>query len=156
VTASGDNPSSPATPRRLPTRADAATLLGMVLAIGSLYLPWKPIPLPAEYAAFPTLYKGPSVVSGFQTYAHWPLTICAAGCGLSLLWRPTANTRLPLLFIQGLFGLICLLIPLSQWVQSNFAPLSGVLTAVGGGAILLFGAVDRYTGPSQTKFTDER
>jgi len=156
VTASGDNPSSPVTPRRLPTRAETVTLLGMVLVIGSLFLPWERITVPPEVALFPTLYKGPSVITGFQTAAHWWLPFCAAGCGLSLLWSPTTTARLPLLFIQSLCGLICLLIPLTQWVTSKFTLLSGVLMALGGGVCLLFGAVDRFTGPSQPNIREER
>src|SRR5262249_51709238 len=128
VTAPGDNLSPAPRSRRLPTRSEAMTLLGMTAAIGSLFLPWDR--LPPETAAFPAYYKGSPFLSGFQTTAHWPLTICAVVCGLALLWAPTANARLPLMFLQGLGGLLCLLIPLRQFVQSGFAPLPGVLVAL--------------------------
>ena len=148
VTASRYNPSVKKQPRRLPTRSETATLLGMVLAIGSLFLVWERVTPPKELAVLPPLYANP-VRTGFQTNAHWPLTVCACICGLMLLWTPGQKSRLPLLFMQSLCGLLCLMIPLNQFRESGFAPLPGVIVGLFGGALLLFGAMDRFTVPIQ-------
>ena len=145
MTASGDYVPGRIVPRSRPTRAEAAVLLGMTMSIVSLFLPWDRITVPQQIALFPTLYNGPSVLSGFQNAVHWPLSVCGILCGLTLVWSPIAKARLPLLFTQTLCGLVCLLIPLRQFVQSGYQPLSGVLVALVGGALLLFGALDRAT-----------
>ena len=150
MTASGDNLASNSKSRRLPTRAQGVTLLGMVLTIGSLFLAWERISLTPEQRMLPTYYSATNITNtGLQTAAHWPLTLCAIACGLSLLWTPAGNARLPLLFTQGLGGMFCLLIPLRQFVQSGYAPLPGVIVGMFGGSLLLFGAFDRATVPSQ-------
>ena len=147
MTVSDDDPASERPRRRLPTRAEATTLVGMTGAIGSLFLPWERMSPPAETASFPAYYAGSSLLTGFQTFAHWPLTLSAAVCGLCLLWAPVAKIRLPLLYVQSIGGLVSLLIPLTQWMSSKFAPWPGVLIALFSGALLLFGALDRFTGP---------
>jgi len=137
--------------RRHATRAEGATLLGMLLVIGSLFLAWERqkaaqmVPLPG--ALYTDLSGMPKevVVTGFQTAAHWPLTLGAILCGAALLWSPDEKTRLPLAFLQGVCGLLCFVIALRAFAQGGFAPLPGVIVALIGGGLLAFGAIDRFT-----------
>jgi hypothetical protein len=133
----------PAPLRRFLTRAEAATLIGMVLIVFSLFLTWERIPLPSGGVPPPgsaLLVSGGLTRTGFATSARIPLTVCAVVCSLLLLWTPTARTRLPLAVVQGACGIACLVMALTR-----LALLPGVLVGLVGGALLTFGAIDRYT-----------
>ena len=128
-------------------------MVGMCLAIGSLFLAWerhsmeRQTPIPG--ALFTNVTGVPTVVTvqGFHTSAHWPLTLGAICCGITLLWGIESKNRLPLAFVHGIGSVLCLLIPLRWLVQSGFAFLPGVLVALIGSLLLAFGAVDRFSVP---------
>lgn len=128
----------------------------MCLTVGSLFLTWERLspgrqtPLPG--ALYTNLADLPSVVmvQGFHTSAHWPLTVGAICCGMTLLWTPEGKNRIPLGFVHGFGGLLCLLIALRWWMQSGFAFLPGILVALLGSLLLVFGAVDRFSVPSHS------
>ncbi len=127
----------------LMTRAEAATLAGMLLVQCSLFLTWSRVtPRDQALLAAAALYRSPQMTllhDGFQAQVWMPLTLCAAlGCA-TLLWRVTPMTRLPLAAVQGACALACLVIALVR-----FAPLPGVLVALCGGALLTYGAIERY------------
>jgi hypothetical protein len=140
--------------RRFLNRPEAATLLGMILTVVSLFLVWEsvkisdlpgvPASLPAEFVSQIT-HEGRSLPAIF-----WPLLISATLSSMTLLWTPNAQTRLPFFVIQLALGLTCFVISLS-----HFAPLPGIFVALTGSALLLFGAVDRFMLLSAPKHTDE-
>lgn len=128
--------------RRLLTRAEAVTLLGMILCIFSLFLPW---PVPFSGRALPAAI----VINLTRTGAamdevRWPVTIGAILSGLLLAFTPSAAARIPLAFVQALCGLICFIIALM-----HFGIQPGPLIELFGGALLTFGAVDRLGQPPQ-------
>ena len=130
--------------RHFLNRAEAATLLGMILTVLSLFLVWKneslSIPLPA-------IIVGKTTRTGLGlTEVFWPLLLGSSLSSSLLLWTPDEKTRLPLLVAQLAFGLTCFVVTLA-----HFAPLPGVLTALVGSALLLFGAVERYRTASRPK-----
>jgi hypothetical protein len=135
-------PEAETTLRRFLNRAEAATLLGMVLTVASLFLVWKSVnpgellqqPLPAEFLSHNITNTGLSLPSIF-----WPLLLSATLSSATLLWTPTTQTRLPIFVVQLAFGLTCFIISLA-----HFALLPGIVVALAGSALLLFGAVDRY------------
>ncbi len=139
-------PSAPAR-RAFLTRAETATLAGMVLTVFSLFLVWEHLDVKTTPLPLPTLYAMPTIAithRGFGTPARWPLTICAALGGALLLWPDSAaRARLPLALVQGACGLACVVIALTR-----LAPQPGPLIALLGGALLTFGAIDRYTVPA--------
>lgn len=132
--------------RRLLTRAEAETLLGMLLTVFSLFLAWRREDLSMLLRGVPlsgAVYTNGLTHSGFAYAAiWWPLTIGATICGAALLWTPRRTTRLQIATVQGACGLACLMIALT-----HFALLPGVLTAIVGSVLLLFGAIDRYLAP---------
>ena len=135
------SPLTPQTPmRRLFTRSEAAILVGMVAIVFSLFLTWR-IQKPEQLSSFPigaVHIENISVQhSGFE--AGGPLTICAALCACTLLWDITPQNRLPLSIVGGAGAFACVIIALTR-----FALLPGVGVGLLGGALLLFGVVDRY------------
>lgn len=132
--------------RRFLSRAELLTLFGMVLIFSSLFFAWERYSADAmQTAGLPALYKakGLSITrTGFGTNAHWPLMICSVVSCLLLLWTPTPITRLPLALVQGACGLACLVIALTK-----LALLPGVLIGLIGGALLTWGALDRFSQP---------
>jgi len=125
------------------TRAEIVTLLGMLLVVASLFLTWKRV-TPQDQALLGTmaLYRSPQVImdrNGFQVQVWQVLTLCAAVSCSTLLWANTPETRLSLGAVQGASALACLVIALT-----HFTLLSGVLVALCGGALLTFGAIDRF------------
>src|SRR5579862_5482040 len=98
---SGKRPSSEEVLRRLLSRAEALTLVGMLLVVFSVFLVWQvivpPIAPSAEFtAAF--VHKGVTVLRGPQWWILWGAAML---CPLLLLWIPTPQTRLPLAIAQG-------------------------------------------------------
>ena len=134
--------------RRLLTRAEAATLAGMLLAVFSLLLVWERIEL-RQVAPANALFANfkPAIHTGFHTGARNPILLGAFGSGALLLFSVTPHSRLPLLFAQGLCGLLVFVVALRWLSQANFAFLPGVVLGLLGGILLAFGAVDRLAGP---------
>jgi cytochrome bd-type quinol oxidase subunit 2 len=131
-------------PRPFLTRADVATLIGMMLCVASLFLTWKREPLdPKTLQSLPTtLIVNPLpdfAVTGFGLPLHWPLTFCAVLCGASLLVAPKPQNRSRWAAVQITAAAVCLLLPLVR-----FALYPGVLTALAGGGLLLMGALERF------------
>ena len=125
-------------------RADIATLVGMVLCIASLFLIWKREPVSQTMlAALPAtlVVRVPPTlpVSGFELPIHWPLTFCAALCGAGLLVAPRSSNRSRWAALLVTSAAVCLLLPLLR-----FAVQPGVFTALLGGALTLYGALERW------------
>ncbi|MCW3099327.1 MAG: hypothetical protein JWL77_4945 [Chthonomonadaceae bacterium] len=135
--------SIPVRTRPFLTRAELATLVGMILCVASLFLIWQRQPLDQTQ-----LYKMPATlvlnvppdlpVRGFDLPLHWPLTFCAVLCGVSLLILPNPQNRSRWAIVQILSATVCLLLPLIR-----FALQAGVLVALLGGSLLFFGALER-------------
>ena len=128
--------------RRLLTRAEALTLLGMIMCIVSLFLAW-PVALEGK------LPMQPLVISLTRTGAaiklvRWPITVAAILSGLLLAFPSSASNRIPMAVVQGLCGLVCFVIALT-----HFAIQPGVLVDLVGGALITFGAVDRFSEQPQ-------
>ena len=127
------------------TRAEAAILFGMMLVIYSLFQVWARVTPPDQaLLAAAALYRSPRAalyLDGFQTHVWLPLTLCSALCSAGLLWKVSSSNRLALAAVQCACALACLVIALT-----HIAPLPGVLAALCGGALLAFGAIDRYSG----------
>ena len=136
--------SIPGGPRPILTRADAATLVGMVLCVASLFLVWKRQPVDTSLLRTypPTLIRNvpPDFpVTGFGLPLHWPLTLCAVLCGAGLLITPKPAHRSRWAAIQITSAAVCLLLPVLR-----FAAQPGVITALLGGGLTLFGALERF------------
>lgn len=123
--------------RRFLNRAEAAILLGMILVVLSLFLAWKreavSVPLPAVFAGT-TVRTGLGLATVF-----WPLLLCSSVSSALLLWPPDSRARSGFFMVQLVCGLTCMVVTLT-----HMALLPGVLVALVGSSLLLFGAVDRY------------
>lgn len=122
--------------RRLLTRAEASTLAGMILCILSLFLVW-PVPLGGTLVG-PALVSDPTRIGAGIPGVRWPVTVGAILAGLLLAFSPLPGSRVPLVFMQALCGLVCFITALM-----HFGMLPGPLIGLLGGALLTFGAVDR-------------
>ena len=133
--------------RRLLSRAEAATLIGMIVSVFSLFLTWERVPL-KQLAPVGAMFAISEVThSGLGTSARWPVTVCAALCSLMLLWTSNRDNHLPVSVIQGACGLTVLVIALT-----HLSVLPGVLLALLGGGLLTYGAVERFlTAPPRVK-----
>jgi hypothetical protein len=136
---SGQEDSSSGTSfRRFLSRAEALTLLGMILCIVSLFLAW-PVPLEGKLPATP-LVISLTRTGAYLPLVRWPVTAGAILSGLLLAFPPSRNNRMPMAALQGLGGLVCFVIALT-----HFAIQPGVLVDLLGGALITFGAVDRFS-----------
>jgi hypothetical protein len=139
-------PSVPQTPfehapmRRFLSRSEAAILIGMVMVVSSLFLEWRrQVPDLGAFAATALHIEKLSVShNGFGAGVATPLTVCAVLCALTLLWEVTEQNRIALGVAAGAGGLACVVVALTR-----FALLPGMLLGLTGGALLLFGAIDR-------------
>ena len=131
---------SPGSFRRLLGRDEAFTLIGMILVVFSVFRVWKSIPVPA----LPGSISGStSIVKhgyGVLGSLFWVLLGCAIGAGTLLLWTPTQKSRQFLAATQGVLGLVCVAITLRY-----FAPQLGVVLALAGGGLLIYGAFERMS-----------
>jgi len=126
------------------TRAELATLVGMILCVASLFLVWKREPvdqmrlrsMPAALVLNP---PRDFPVGGFDLPLRGPLTFCAVFCGVSLLILPKPETRSRWAAAQITAAAVCLLLPLLR-----FALQTGVIVALLGGSLVLFGALERF------------
>ena len=141
----GWSPGSNQPSRRLLTRAEAATLLGMILCILSLFLAW-PVPFGGMLVA-PAIVMDLTRTGAAIPEVRWPVTGGAILAGLLLALSPALGSGTlwvtPLAFVQALCGLVCFIIALM-----HFGMLPGPLVELLGGALLTFGAVDRLGQPS--------
>ncbi len=129
--------------RQFLSRGEAATLLGMLAAIFSLFLPWERHTMPASMMLpISAVYVHDISVtySGINTTAHWPVMICGIGCSMMLLWTPNLKNRLTIGLGQGVLAGICLIMSFL-----HFAFLPGVILGCVGGILMTYGAVDRYS-----------
>jgi len=144
---SSASPEPPASLRRFLTRAEAATLVGMLLVVFSLYLVWERHALPANMTPIAgSLFVSEGITRTGQTLPkaiRWTLLGCAVACGATLLWMPTPKTRLTLAVVQGVCGLTCFILTLAWLVR--FAIQPGILMALIGSALLIYGAIDRFS-----------
>jgi hypothetical protein len=139
-------------PRPFLTRAEAATLLGMTLCVASLFLVWRRDPVdPVMLRSLPAaLIVNPPPdfpVRGFDLPLHWPLTVCAVFCGAGLLVQPRPWRRSRWAVSQITAAAICLFLPILR-----FALQPGILVALLGGGLVVFGALERF-GIGQTHST---
>lgn len=121
--------------RRLLPRPEAATLLGMALCIGSLFLTW-PLALDLKLAA-PAMVVNP-VRIGPPAEARLPLTAGAIAAGVLLAVTGARPPTVPTAFVQALCGLVCLVSALL-----HFGTQPGPVAALVGGGLIAFGAIDR-------------
>ena len=129
--------------RRIVPRAEALTLGGMILVVCSLFLLWE-----KHLADVPPIFQASALrvesltvpYDGFKARVAVPLTVCAVLCAATLLWEVNENNRMALNAVGLAGGLACVVIALAR-----FALLPGVLTALAGGALLLWGAIERGT-----------
>ena len=138
--------------RRLLTRAEAETLLGMLLVVCSLFLAWGREDLTPELKRLGlsgAVFAGglnPTHGGFFYPSVCWPLLGGALLCGVALLWSPEEKTRLPISAVHGACALACLLIALV-----HFALLPGALLGILGAALLVLGAIDRTMRPTEAE-----
>jgi hypothetical protein len=149
TTPSADSETPPSAAfRRFLTRGEAATLVGMLLVVFSIYLVWERYAMPANVMPLAgSMYMSPQGITrtgqALPPLTRWMLVGCAVACGALLLSTPTARTRLPLAVVQGACALTCVIVPLA-WL-ARFALQSGILVALIGGLLLTFGALDRLS-----------
>lgn len=131
-------------PRSFLTRSEIAILIGMVTCIGSLFLTWRRLPIsPSLIRSMPTalVVNVPTdqPVNGFEMPLHTPLALCAVFCGLGLLIQPKVQNRAQWTAAQVISAAICLLLPIVR-----FALQPGVMVALLGGGLILFGTLKRF------------
>lgn len=132
---------------RLLARSEMVTLLGMVFCIFSLFLDWS-IPLSELTSKLPTLpmvTRALTRIGAGIPAVRWPLTFGSVFSGSTLLFTPNEKNRVILAVVQGLSGLVCFVVAIT-----HFAVQAGSLVALVGGALLTFGAVDRFVSPLPT------
>ena len=137
-------PSSNSKMKRFLSRAEAATLIGMALSVFSLFLTWRVTGPHGAAVTQDARVRFEFLESGFQLGLHWILLAGAVLSSAGLLFVPNPKNRLPLVLIQVAGGLVCFLIGLRY-----LAPLPGVLLDLAGGALLVFGAVDRFSASQE-------
>jgi hypothetical protein len=140
--------------RRFLTRAEAVTLVGMLLVIFSLYLVWERYALPQNMvplAGSMSLAMGSTTRTGqaLPPSVRWTLLGSAVACGALLLWTPTARTRLAPALLQSVCALTCVGITLT-WLL-KFALQPGIVMALVGGMLLIWGALDRLSSAEPDK-----
>ena len=127
--------------RRFLSRGEALTLVGMLLAVSSLFLVWKQIDSGALGIPLPAVFSQRVFVTqrGIDMIVRWPLLLCATGACATLLTQSTAQNRLNLMIMQLTFSIAVCVMALTY-----FAPRPGIIVALLGGGLLIWGAVDRY------------
>src|SRR5689334_20840025 len=95
----GRSPSQDQPLRRLLSRAEAVTLLGMLLCIISLFLAW-PLPVIAKLVT-PAMYMNlrRTVRGADMPEVHWPVLVPAIACGLLLAYSPSPSSRVQTAFL---------------------------------------------------------
>jgi hypothetical protein len=128
--------------RKLLTRAEAVTLLGMILVVFSVFAVWQYVPMPGLPPGIGGIGAGAIIRHGTGVLGGkiWVLLGSAIAAATLLMWNPTERSRQPLALLQGLCGLVCVGIAL-RFFQLQV----GVLVALAGGALLIYGAYDRMT-----------
>lgn len=125
--------------RRFLSRGEALTLVGMLLAVISLFLVWKETnAADIVNVPIPNVIQLVTTQRGLDLSVRWPLLLCATGACATLLMLQTAQNRLTLLVLQLTFSIAVCVMALTY-----FAPRPGVIMALIGGGLLIFGAIDR-------------
>lgn len=142
-------------PRPFLTRPELATLVGMTLCVASLFLTWKREPVHPELlqsmpVALVRNVPPPLPVTGFTLPLHWPFTLCAVFCGAGLLVQPKPRYQSHWVACQVLSAAICLLLPILR-----FAVQPGVMVALAGGGLMLFGVLERFGIGITHKYKEE-
>ena len=125
--------------RRFLSRGEALTLVGMLLAVSSLFLVWKQTNAADLNIPIPAVIQLVTTQRGIDLSVRLPLLLCATGACATLLTLQTAQNRLTLLVFQLTFSIAVCVMALSY-----LAPRPGVIAALLGGGLLIFGAIDRY------------
>ncbi len=125
--------------RRFLSRGEALTLIGMLLAVISLFLVWKQTNAGDLNIPIPAMIQLVTTQRGIDLSVRFPLLLCATGACATLLTLQTAQNRLTLLVLQLTFSIAVCVMALSY-----LAPRPGVITALLGGGLLIFGAIDRW------------
>lgn len=125
--------------RRFLSRGEAVTLIGMLLAVSSLFLVWKQTNTADLNIPIPSVVQFVTTQRGIDLSVRFPLLLCATGACATLLTFQTAKNRLTLFVLQLTFSIAVCVMALSY-----FAPRPGVITALVGGGLLIFGAIDRF------------
>lgn len=121
------------------------TLVGMLLAVGSLFLVWKQTNAADLNVPIPAMIQLITAQRGLDLSVRFPLLLCAIGACTTLLALQTAKNRLTLLVLQLTFSIAVCVMALSY-----LAPRPGVITALIGGGLLIFGAIDRYNAENNS------
>ncbi len=127
--------------RRFLTRGEALTLVGMLFAVSSLFLVWKQVDSGSLNIPVPAVFSDKIFVTqrGIDMIVRWPLLLCATGACATLLTPSTAQNRLTLLIMQLTFSIaVCVM------ALTHFALRPGIVVALIGGVLLIWGAIDRY------------
>lgn len=135
--------------RRFLSRGEALTLVGMLLAVSSLFLVWKQSSGGSLNIPLPAMYTGEIIQTqrGIDLNVRFPLLLCATGACATLLVMPTAQNRLMLFVVQLICSIAVCVMALSY--AAGMRP--GIVVALLGGGMLIWGAIDRWNaGNRQT------
>ncbi len=127
--------------RRFLSRGEVMTLVGMLLAVSSLFLVWKQVDSGSIGIPMPTVFSEKVFVTqrGIDMIVRWPLLLCATGACATLLTQTTAQNRMTLFIMQLTFSIaVCVM------ALTHFALRPGIVVALLGGGLLIIGAIDRY------------
>ena len=123
-------------------RADLLIVIGMIMVICSLFLPWERYSyVPSATVALGALVSQSLVVfrSGFSIPEKYALISASLFSGLLLLFMPNEKTSKLLCGLLIVCGVVCFAIAIRK-----LDTLSGVLTGFFGGLALLIGSIERY------------
>ena len=117
------------------SRAEALTVLGMLLCMVSLFLVW---PVRMDGALAISALAVNLTRTGAPDEVRWPVTGGAILAGLLLAFVKSSMSRATLAMVQALCGVVCFVTAIT-----HFSMLGGPLVALIGGALITVGAVDR-------------
>lgn len=130
--------------KRLLTRAEASILFGMICCVFSLFMTW---PLPITDKLLPGAIQ---VIKwtrqGAPSEAHWSILISSLVTGAMLAVPLNPSTRIPIIVVQGMCGLVCFAMGI-KFLTGQPGPIIDLI----GGALLTFGAIDRFFGVTKPK-----
>ena len=128
--------------RKLFSRGELITLVGMVMVVASVPLHWAVLQ-PAHLAALPAeaLFRVKEltvIANAYQIGVGWLLVTCSAAAGILLLWTPTNETKRFVFAMHVALGAGCILIALM-----HISLMPGVLVCMVGGGLLVWGGAER-------------
>jgi hypothetical protein len=123
----------------------------MAAAIGSLYLAWErhdaaqqQMPIPGAIYTSTEHPPGAYYVVGLHTAAHWPVTIFALACALTLLFKASNANRSIVGLVHGAGRLLVFVIALHWFQLAGFVPLPGVVVALCASLLLVYSTIDSF------------